>query len=189
MMSHSEFRVLFHLCDCHNPAQGCFPTQSYLLHNSGVSNGTLNNALNGLERKGLIARQRSWNGKTHRQQPTRYILGFEMETAREPSPENGDGPRASRLQPVGDGAVSNLGGEPSPIQGVSRLQPTGDITCKEPVKNLGARKIDEIAEFWSMPIKDGKTVPVSAINITVATRMLELGLVSEGDLKSQGIAY
>jgi hypothetical protein len=30
---------------------------------------------------------------------------------------------------------------------------------------------------------------VSAINITVATRMLELGLVSEGDLKSQGIAY
>ncbi len=21
----SEFRVLFRLCDCHNPAQGCFP--------------------------------------------------------------------------------------------------------------------------------------------------------------------
>lgn len=28
-MTHGEFRVLFHLCDCHNPSQGCFPSQVY----------------------------------------------------------------------------------------------------------------------------------------------------------------
>ena len=41
LLGHSEFRVLFHLCDCHNPSQGCFPTQSYLMAQTGASNGTI----------------------------------------------------------------------------------------------------------------------------------------------------
>ena len=45
-LSSSEFRVLFFLCDCHNPSLGCFPTQAYLIDVCGISNGTLNNALN-----------------------------------------------------------------------------------------------------------------------------------------------
>ncbi len=170
-LSNSEFRVLFYLCDCHNPAQGCFPTQKYLIESCGVSNGTVNNALNSLEAKGLIARHRAWDERTHRQKPTRYTLGFELDKPQKPTPETGDGnfgsettkssgaTARSRLQaagggrrrkpspasgdgkrtkptPVsGDGTVSNSKGKPTPISGGSRLQPTGEVTCKEPVIN------------------------------------------------------
>lgn len=90
-ISSSEFRVLFHLCDCHNPSAGCFPTQAYLIDHCGVSNGTLNNALNNLERKKLIRRHRERDGGTKRQKPTRYVLGFEFAKDVPPSPETGDG--------------------------------------------------------------------------------------------------
>lgn len=163
-LSSSEFRVLFFLCDCHNPSQGCFPTQAYLIDVCGISNGTLNNALNGLEAKGLIARHQERDGRTRRQKPTRYVLAFEMGeggkpapgtgggpggkpspksgggTGRTPSPKTGAGKRAAPSPASGGGAVSNLRGDPSPISGGSRLQPTGEVTCKEPVINQrGAR--------------------------------------------------
>ncbi|MDR6266395.1 helix-turn-helix domain-containing protein [Roseobacter sp. N2S] len=136
----SEFRVLFHLCDCHNPSQGCFPTQAYLLDATGVSNGTLNNALNALEGKGLIRRHRAWDKRSKRQKPTRYILGFEFDKSGDPSPKTGDGKPQKPSPKSGDGAVSNLGGDPSPIWRGSRLQPTGEVTCKEPVINQRAAR-------------------------------------------------
>lgn len=145
-IGNSEFRVLFHLCDCHNPSQGCFPTQAYLLDACGVSNGTLNNALNALEAKGLIRRHRSWDGRTKRQKPTRYLLGFEIAAASgkgDPSPETGVG-NAGEISPkpspeTGVGAVSKKHPDPTPKKGVSRLQPTGEVTCKEPVNNRGGQ--------------------------------------------------
>ncbi|PJE26828.1 Helix-turn-helix domain-containing protein [Pseudooceanicola antarcticus] len=151
-LTNSEFRVLFHLCDCHNPSQGCFPTQAYLIDCCGISNGTLNNALNGLEAKGLIARHQERDGRTRRQKPTRYVLGFELGAAKEPSPASGGGagakpsPRTGggkqgkRSPETGDGAVSNLRADPSPISAGSRLQPTGEVTCKEPVINPRAAR-------------------------------------------------
>lgn len=139
-LGHSEFRVLFHLCDCHNPAGGCFPTQAYLLDKAGVSNGTLNNVLKSLEQKGLIQRKRVWDNRTKKQKPTRYILGFEIPDAQEPSPKNGDGKRGEPSPKNGDGADSNLDHEPSPTQTTSRLQPTGEGTCKEPVNNRAGRR-------------------------------------------------
>lgn len=147
LLGASEFRVLFHLCDCHNASQGCFPSQEYLRARAGVSNGTVNNVLNSLEAKGLILRHRTRDGRTKRQNPTRYILGFEIGTTQDPTPNSGDGnsakpgckvggkKAANSAKPSpnsGDGAVSNLEGDPSPISGATRLQPTGE----EPVSNL-----------------------------------------------------
>ena len=130
-LSASEFRVLFHLCDCHNASAGCFPSQAYLIDRTGASNGTVNNALNALEQKGLIQRHRSRDGKTKRQRPTRYILGFEITKPQEPSPISGDGNSSDPSPISGGGAVSNSGADPSPISGPTRLQPTGE----EPVSN------------------------------------------------------
>lgn len=120
LLGASEFRVLFHLCDCHNASAGCFPSQAYLRDRAGVSNGTVNNVLNALEAKGLIVRRRGRDKRTKRQCQTRYILGFEMEKPQEPTPKSGDG------------SVSNSEADPTPIQGPTRLQPTGE----EPVSNL-----------------------------------------------------
>lgn len=114
-----EFRVLFHLCDCHNPSSGCFPSQEYLRDKTGLSNGGLNNALSGLEAKAIIYREKRWDEATKKQLSTRYILGFEGI----PSPLSGDG------------AVSTFQGEPSPLFEQSRLHSTGD----KPVKGTSNR--------------------------------------------------
>jgi len=190
-MSSTEFRVMFHLCDCHNPSRGCFPTQQFLRENAGVSNGTLNNALNGLERKGLIKRHQSRHDHTKRQRPTVYILGFEIDAPQEPSPDTGDGNRAGkRPEPTpetGDGAVSNLGPEPSPISGQSRLQPAGEKPVKEPVKNRAMA--GDPVEFWANVIAEGRPVAASVITVGMAGQMLERQLVTEAQLKARGIAF
>ena len=121
-MTHGEFRVLFHLCDCHNPSMGCFPMQTYLREHTGLSNGGLNKALGELERKGLIRREQDRDTRTNRQKPTRYILGFELDEAQKPSPLSGGG------------AVSTFGAEPSPLFGGSVSTGVESYTKEEPVK-------------------------------------------------------
>ncbi|WP_160116025.1 helix-turn-helix domain-containing protein [Candidatus Halocynthiibacter alkanivorans] len=196
-LGNSEFRVLFHLCDCHNPSQGCFPTQGYLIAATGVSNGTLNNALNSLERKGLIQRHQSWDNKTKRQRPTRYLLGFEIAKDAEPSPKTGVGNVAKPTPKTGDGADSNKHPDPSPKNRKSRLQPTGEEPVKEPVINrprASGRKKNQMERgspetFWAGKVKSGSFVPPSAIKPNLARRMLAQELVSEADLRDRGISF
>lgn len=199
----SEFRVLFHLCDCHNPSQGCFPTQGYLMDVTGVSNGTLNNALNALEGKGLIRRHRTFDGKTKRQKPTRYTLGFEMQKQADPTPISGDG-TASESDPdsdpdptpiSGDGADSNSDPDPTPISGQSRLQPTGEEPVKEPVINQRVRGMAAefgentvaSARFWANAIRSGKHVPQTAISAQVERCILAGKMITDDEAMRVGL--
>lgn len=125
-MTHGEFRVLFHLCDCHNASMGCFPKQSYLRAHTGLSNGGLNKALGCLEQKGLIRREQERDQRTNRQKPTRYILGFEIEAAQKPSPLSGAGKPAN--------SVSTFDAVPSPLSEGFRLHRSGDVYKEEPVR-------------------------------------------------------
>lgn len=121
-MTHGEFRVLFHLCDCHNPSGGCFPKQTYLREHTGLSNGGLNKALSGLEGKGLLRREKARDPNTKRQLPTRYILGFELPDTQPPTPLNGGG------------AVSTSGAFPSPLLEGSVSTGVESYIKEEPVK-------------------------------------------------------
>lgn len=111
-MSASSFRVLFHLANAHNslrePAEACFPQQSALLKATGLSNGGLNNALNGLEASGLIRRLAATDHDGRRR--TYYILGCDFGLLEEQTPKNGVSPNsnleATKLQ-SGGGANSN----------------------------------------------------------------------------------
>lgn len=201
-LGNSEFRVLFHLCDCHNPSNGCFPTQAYLLDACAISNGTLNNALNSLEAKGFIRRHRERDGRTRRQKPTRYILGFEMGCESDPSPKTGDGSgskpspktgggrKANPSPKTGGGPVSKKGGKPSPKKGATRLQPTGEVTCKEPVNNQSSdgealfftdderHLAREVFEF----IKGGGSVVPEQIGQRIRKCIFALGLMTEAEM-------
>ncbi|MDN5789068.1 helix-turn-helix domain-containing protein [Pseudorhodobacter sp.] len=191
----SEFRVLFHLCDCHNPSAGCFPTQAYLIAITGASNGTVNNALNLLEEKRLIQRHRERDGKSRRQKPTRYILGFELVETQEPTPKSGDGKLTKPTPKSGDGADSKKQGEPSPENRVSRLQPTGEEPVKNQVTNQRAQskpsfftsdehfEAREIAE----QIKAGSKVVWSAVRKRVWECMIANNLISKVDAKIHGL--
>lgn len=121
-MTHGEFRVLFHLCDCHNPSMGCFPKQTYLRDRTGLSNGGLNKALGELERKGLLRREQSRDERTNRQKPTHYILGFELVEAQAPPPLSGGGPG------------STFTAVPSPLFGGAVSTGVESYTKEEPVK-------------------------------------------------------
>ena len=99
--------VLWHLCDRHNPDFGCFPTQARLATDCEISRSALNDHLRKLELAGLIRRCASVDPVTKRQQPTRYILGFEDgfdDPNSDPSPEfgHGDFPGFSGGDPDGE---------------------------------------------------------------------------------------
>lgn len=71
--------VLWHLSDCHNPVQGCFPTQEYLAEMAEVSRASVNRILSELEHAGLIRREIRFDPDTKRRLPTRYALAFEKD--------------------------------------------------------------------------------------------------------------
>lgn len=131
-LSHGEFRVLFHLCDCHNPSAGCFPKQSYLLANTGLSNGGLNKALQGLERSGLIRRQAGRKERGGQFRATVYVLEFEPDFAPAPSPLSGDGGPGAPSPLSGDGGPAS----PSPLSGDDLLHSV-EMANKEPVNRTG----------------------------------------------------
>ena len=163
--------VLWHLCDRHNPDFGCFPTQARLAADCEISRSALNEHLRKLEIAGLIRRCASVDPVTKRQQPTRYILGFEdgfNEPESDPSPEfghghfsgfSGDDPdgECGPLSPNSDnpcpetahGAVSGFGAEPCPENGDFRVRnpDTNPVRepLREPVKEVeeGARARDD----------------------------------------------
>jgi hypothetical protein len=120
-LSASEFRVLFHLCDCHNPARGCFPTQAYLVEKCECASSTVNLALKGLEDRGLLRRIVRFDDVTKKRKSTMYQFAFEADL----TPNIGDGPN------------SDLGADLTPIYDESHLRPIGDKpvkgTRKEPV--------------------------------------------------------
>jgi DNA-binding MarR family transcriptional regulator len=71
--------VLWHLADCHNPTQGCFPTQEYLADQAEVSRASVNRILSELEQAGIIRRQIRLHPETKRRISTRYLLAFEKD--------------------------------------------------------------------------------------------------------------
>jgi len=129
----SEFRILFILCDCHNPSKGCFPSQGYLKTKSGMSNGSINNQLKSLEGKGLITRKKRTNPQTKQIMSTMYILGFDL---LKPTPNSGEV------------AFSNLDPKPSPKNGQSLLQNLETNLVKEPCNEPVTIKID-FKVFWT----------------------------------------
>tara|TARA_Y100000815_G_scaffold169233_2_gene153595 strand:+ start:12045 stop:13328 length:1284 start_codon:yes stop_codon:yes gene_type:complete len=118
--------VLWHLCDRFNPDMGCFPSQETLANDCELSRSSLNNQLEELEARGLIARERK-RGAGGKQQRTRYRLGFEEGfDAEKPCPEIGHGK---------DGETeSKNGGEPSPKNGDNRVQNLDSNPVREPVR-------------------------------------------------------
>lgn len=137
----AEKLLLLCLADCHNPRNGCFPSQSYLAETSCMSRAAVNDNLARLEEKGHIQRVRSVDPTTRRQRPTRYILGFEPEFAQSPCPETGHGEtrtekehEAEPCPETGHGAVSRLDPEPCPDSPPSRVQNLDTNPVREPIR-------------------------------------------------------
>jgi hypothetical protein len=140
-LTHGEFRVLFHLCDCHNPAHGCFPKQAHLMEVTGLSESGLNKALGNLVKKRLLERHTSRDPRTNRQNPTRYILGFEIEKQQEPTPLSGGG----------NAEADSTGVEPGRLHhgGAYIDEPVREEPVREEEERAGARGENSFEDFFA----------------------------------------
>lgn len=194
----SAFRVLFHLCDAHNstrsPETACFPSQDFLRQATGLSNGGLNNAINSIEKAGLLRRRRTRNADGTKG-PTFYILGCD-EPGDTPSPQNGGGDEAegagkkARKSAVDKPAAnSNLEGKPSPIRGASQLHASGDKPVRDPLKEPRARRAPSSpVQNRASLILSGKRFLCTSISANAARECIEAGLVTAEQCRRAGIA-
>ncbi len=135
--------VLWHLADCHNPANGCFPSQAYLADACEMSRSTLNVHLNALEGGGLISRVATVDAKSKRQRPTRYMLGFEEGFVAAVSNKANEDESPDLFKPCpesGHGTVSANRAEPCPDSAQSRVRIPDTNLVREPVKESCAVK-------------------------------------------------
>jgi hypothetical protein len=74
-MKPSEWAVLMVLADCHNPVNGCFPSQDYICTKTNLGERAVRDQLCRLRERGLI----DWDSarENGRRGSNRYILGFE----------------------------------------------------------------------------------------------------------------
>lgn len=144
--------VLWHLCDRHNPDEGCFPSQDRLADDCEMSRSSLNEHLKTLEGKGLIRREQRLDPKTKRQQSTRYIFAFEAEF-RSDSPAEESQDVVEPCRENGHGAVSGNQQEPCPENGQSRVRNLDTNPVREPVREpserASAREGGDFDILWS----------------------------------------
>lgn len=150
--------VLLTLADCHNPANGCFPTQAYLADVCEMNRDTVNVQLALLEERGLLRRVRSVDPTTKRQRPTRYKLAFEKDfptDGGEQAADDGGRKAVSDFPTQAPEAVSEFPAEPCRNSGESRVGNSDTNPVKEPVKEPcaggtgAAHNPVEFERFWS----------------------------------------
>lgn len=203
-MTAGAFRVMFHLCDCHNPSNGCFPAQAYLMDKCNLSNSGLNLILKRLENDGLISRHQRVDAKTRKKRPTRYLFPFEEGfKAQNPTPESGDGKEPNPTPESGVGSISTFRGKPSPLSGQSHLHRGGDKPVKEPVINQracalqpgggsGRRSqnplVQKSAERAVAQWRDGRTTAFDDLQPWERDHIIASGLLSDDELAQAGFS-
>ncbi|MGB3833737.1 MAG: helix-turn-helix domain-containing protein [Mesorhizobium sp.] len=138
--------VLWHLCDRHNPDNGCFPSQEKLAADCELSRSSLNDHLSILEARGLIQRVQRMDPETKQRMSTSYVFAFEPEFVKTqdvvgPCPE------------IGHGAMSENGQKPCPKNDDSHVRNSDTNLVREPViEPRGAQARGEEDQFdilWS----------------------------------------
>ena len=134
-MKPSEWAVLMVLADCHNPVNGCFPSQDYICSKTNLAERAVRDQLSRLRERGLIdwdaARE---NGKRG---ANRYSLAFEpgflpAKSAGSSTGENGQEQPAKSDSFNRQNLPPNLVREPVKEPERERTQADGDDTTEAP---------------------------------------------------------
>lgn len=194
--------VLIMLADRVNKdTRRCDPDLRLLAADCNMSRATVIRHLELLENDGLIRRVRRQDPVTMKQLTTFYILGLDFDDP--PVVENAESQFETRdfvdeNENIEESRVSNCDSDPSLKNRDSRVSTVrlAKSLKKEPVREPYARAparesappddLDEIAEKWVEPVKAGRSY-ASTISRRVATRMLELNLVTLDDLRRVGV--
>ncbi len=151
-ISCAEARVLWHLADCHNPVEGCFPSQEYLAEACEIDERSVRRNLLTLKAKGLVNWSEQREGKYRKN--NRYSLAFEVGFV------SGAGEfEADNLSGSENGASTgqNQPFEPD-ISVVLNRTPESSKPVIEPVTNLKAGARDRAPEEGGLKRVDRKRI-------------------------------
>ncbi|WP_377299736.1 helix-turn-helix domain-containing protein [Rhizobium sp. SGZ-381] len=151
-ISCAEARVLWHLADCHNPVEGCFPSQEYLAEACEIDERSVRRNLLSLKAKGLVNWSEQREGKYRKN--NRYALAFEtgfVSGAGEFEPGNLSGSEN------GASTGQNCTFEPD-ISVVLNRTPESSKPVIEPVINLKAGARDRAPEEGGLKRVDRKRI-------------------------------
>jgi hypothetical protein len=151
-ISCAEARVLWHLADCHNPVEGCFPSQEYLAEACEIDERSVRRNLLSLKAKGLVNWCEQREGKYRKN--NRYALAFEVGFV------SGAGDfEAGNLSGSENGASTgqNCTFEPD-ISVVLNRTPESSKPVIEPVINLKAGARDRAPEEGGLKRVDRKRI-------------------------------
>ncbi|TIW68538.1 MAG: helix-turn-helix domain-containing protein [Mesorhizobium sp.] len=141
-MKPSEWAVLMVLADCHNPVNGCFPSQDYICSKTNLGERAVRDQLANLRERGLIAWDAAREGQ--RRGSNRYRLGFEADFQPAKS--------AGREDVVSTGETEHS--QPAESDALNRQNLPPNLV-REPVKEPDEREAREDrkkieAAFWRM---------------------------------------
>ncbi|MDG4903192.1 helix-turn-helix domain-containing protein [Mesorhizobium sp. WSM4962] len=129
-MKPSEWAVLMVLADCHNPVNGCFPSQDYICSKTNLGERAVRDQLANLRERGLIAWDAAREGQ--RRGSNRYRLSFEADF--QPAKSAG----REEAAPTGENAPS----QPAESDALNRQNLPPNLV-REPVKEPEERDARE----------------------------------------------
>lgn len=116
-MKPSEWAVLMVLADCHNPVNGCFPSQDYICQKTNLAERAVRDQLARLRERGLVDWDAVRDGQ--RRGSNRYRLGFEPDfqpansAGREDAVSTGE---IVQSQPADSDALNRQNLPPNPVR-------------------------------------------------------------------------
>jgi hypothetical protein len=116
-MKPSEWAVLMVLADCHNPVNGCFPSQDYICQKTNLAERAVRDQLARLRERGLIDWDAARDGQ--RRGSNRYRLGFEPDFQPANSAGREDAASTGKIghsQPADSDALNRQNLPPNPVR-------------------------------------------------------------------------
>lgn len=151
-ISCSEARVLWHLADCHNPVEGCFPSQEYLAEACEIDERSVRRNLLSLKAKGLVNWAEQREGKYRKN--NRYSLAFEPSFVADQSEVEPDNLSGGKIEAS---TGQNVQFEPDKFDILNRT-PESYKPVIEPVTNLKAGAQERSPEEGGMKRVDRKKI-------------------------------
>ncbi|MCB1462120.1 MAG: helix-turn-helix domain-containing protein [Nitratireductor sp.] len=118
-MKPAEWAVLIVLADCHNPVNGCFPSQDFISRKTNIKERSVRDQLARLRERGLIDWDEARDG--NRRGSNRYFLAFEDGfqpanfAGRESASSPVSGGKSERFEPANSDSFNRQNLPPNPV--------------------------------------------------------------------------
>lgn len=158
-MKPSEWAVLMVLADCHNPVNGCFPSQEYICAKTNLGERAVRDQLARLRERGLI----DWDAarENGRRGSNRYSLGFEpqFQPAKSAGSPTGD---IAHDQPADSGSFNRQNLPPNPVREPVK-EPERETRAQEPEDRKAIERAFERAwQAWPTSVSDSRPAALKA---------------------------